>query len=256
MEGRFLSPSPVLALVASGFAGLFLLGGCAGKASAGPISEPAVGQGAQTDEPPAPQHEVGVYHIIESGQTLFALYRVYQVPVETLIETNGIADPTRIPTGTPIFIPGADHILPVPVPGRPLLAWPLGGRVTSVYGVRGGSGHHEGIDIDGEMGQEIRAAAAGFVARAGTNGSYGRMVLIDHGGGLTTFYAHASRLLVTEGEQVEKGQPVAEVGRSGNARGTHLHFEARRDGHPVDPLPLLGEAVAVNARRGQSAGRN
>jgi murein DD-endopeptidase MepM/ murein hydrolase activator NlpD len=93
------------------------------------------------------------------------------------------------------------------------------------------------------MGQEIRAAAAGRVVWAGVGRKYGRMVVIDHGGGLASLYAHASRLLVEVDEEIQAGEPIAEVGRSGNASGTHLHFEVRRDGHPIDPLPLLAGGV-------------
>jgi len=82
------------------------------------------------------------------------------------------------------------------------------------------------------------------VIRADVDGQYGRMVILDHGGGLTTLYAHASRLLVHVGDRVDAGDRIAEVGGSGNARGTHLHFEVRREDRPVDPVPLLrGRAV-------------
>ena len=70
------------------------------------------------------------------------------------------------------------------------------------------------------------------------------MVIIDHGDGLTTLYAHASRLLVGPDEWVSTGEPVAEVGDTGNARGAHLHFEVRRNNRPVNPLPLLGSRIA------------
>jgi murein DD-endopeptidase MepM/ murein hydrolase activator NlpD len=77
------------------------------------------------------------------------------------------------------------------------------------------------------------------VVKSGVDGRYGRRVVIDHGDGLLTLYAHASKLLVEEGDQVRVGQEIAEVGRSGNAHGTHLHFEVRRDGRAVNPLPYL-----------------
>jgi murein DD-endopeptidase MepM/ murein hydrolase activator NlpD len=126
----------------------------------------------------------------------------------------------------------------------------LRGRITTRFNPSGGdSRHHEGIDIDGESGQPIRAAAAGTVARAGRDGRYGNAVLIEHGDGLTTFYAHASKLLVRDGERVERGQTIAEVGRSGNARGSHLHFEARRNGKALNPLRLLRAETVLPAAR-------
>lgn len=124
------------------------------------------------------------------------------------------------------------------------LAWPLRGAITAAYGQRGKQSHHTGVDIDGDKGDPIVAAASGTVIRAGVDGQYGRVVILDHGGGLTTLYAHASRLLVHVGDRVDAGDRIAEVGGSGNARGTHLHFEVRREDRPVDPVPLLrGRAV-------------
>lgn len=125
------------------------------------------------------------------------------------------------------------------VAAAPALAWPIQGRITAPYGRRGKADHHEGIDIDGETGDPIHAAASGTVVFAGTHGDYGRTVVIDHGDGLRTVYAHASTLEVQEGDPVRVGDTIAEVGRSGNARGSHLHFEVRRDGRPVNPMPFL-----------------
>jgi murein DD-endopeptidase MepM/ murein hydrolase activator NlpD len=185
----------------------------------------------------------GVYHRLLRGQTLYALSRAYGVPLETLLRANGIQDPSNIPEGTPIFIPGAAR---VPVPDgsgaqSPTLSWPLRGSITARFGPRGGRRrHHEGIDIDGRQGDPIRAAAPGVVTRAGTGRGYGKMVIVDHGGGLTTLYAHASEILVRVGQQVRAGDRIARVGRTGNARGTHLHFEVHRHERPVNPLSLLG----------------
>jgi LysM repeat protein len=185
----------------------------------------------------------GVYHPLRRGQTLYSLSRVYGVSPATLARVNGIKDPTRIPAGRRLFVPGATRILDLPSPAGPLLSWPIQGRVTSPF-QSGGRLSHEGIDIDGVMGQEVRAAAAGKVVFAGTQQGYGEMIVIDHGGGLSTLYAHTSRFLVDVDDVVEAGDSVAEVGRSGNARGAHLHFEVRRDGRPVNPLPLLGSEIS------------
>jgi murein DD-endopeptidase MepM/ murein hydrolase activator NlpD len=127
------------------------------------------------------------------------------------------------------------------------LQWPLHGVITGAYGRRGRKGHHAGIDIDGQRGDPILAAAPGVVVSAGTDGPYGRRVEIDHGDGIVTLYAHADRLLVHTGDQVRAGQRIAEVGRSGNARGTHLHFEVRRQGRAVDPLPYLRDDGLLTA---------
>jgi len=181
----------------------------------------------------------GVYHVLLRGQTLSALSRVYEVPVSTLMDANRISDPTTIPAGARIFVPGADHVLPVPVPSSSALAWPLRGAITSGFGPRGRRSYHAGIDIDGVTGQPIHAAAGGRVIEAGRDGDYGLTVLVDHGGGLVTRYAHASKLLVKRGDAVRQGETIAQVGRTGNAHGSHLHFEVLQNGRPVDPRGWL-----------------
>jgi len=186
----------------------------------------------------------GVCHQLKTGQTLFSLAKAYGVPLAKLVETNGIEDPSRIQAGRTLFIPGASAPLKV-APSFPLhLSWPLTGMVTSAFGSQGTREHHEGIDIDGVKGQPVHAAAAGRVIWVGTERGYGNMVVIDHGEGWSTLYAHASRLLVGADEWVGAGEAIAEVGDTGNARGAHLHFEVHRSGLPVNPLPLLGTGIA------------
>jgi murein DD-endopeptidase MepM/ murein hydrolase activator NlpD len=127
-------------------------------------------------------------------------------------------------------------MLPIAPPAPPML-WPLKGRIMTPF--RGRKGRHDGIDIDGEAGNPIRAADSGRVVSAGRDGAYGLRVILDHGKGLTTFYAHASVILVNPGDLVKKGDVIARVGRTGNAHGTHLHFEVRRNDKPIDPKPFL-----------------
>ena len=169
--------------------------------------------------------------------------------MEVLVEANGITDPSRIQAGRLLFVPGAGRALEIPPSFPTQLIWPLSGVVTSSFGTEGTREHHEGIDIDGVKGQVVRAAAAGRVVWAGSERGYGNLVIIDHGDGLSTLYAHASRLLVGPDEMVESGEPVAEVGDTGNARGAHLHFEVHRHGQPVNPLPLLRNGIAQASSR-------
>lgn len=115
---------------------------------------------------------------------------------------------------------------------------------SSSYGWRidpfnGGKAFHEGLDFTASTGTPIYAAAGGIVSSAEQTPDYGKIVKIDHGSGLETRYAHASKLLVKAGERVEKGQKVAEVGSTGRSTGPHLHYEIRLNGNPLDPRKYL-----------------
>jgi len=118
------------------------------------------------------------------------------------------------------------------------LIWPGDGVVTSGFGMRWGR-MHEGIDIGCAYGAPNRAAAAGTVIYAGWMSGYGNLVVIDHGNGLSTAYAHASSLAVSVGQSVAQGQTVSYVGSTGHSTGPHLHFEVRVNGVAVDPLSYL-----------------
>jgi murein DD-endopeptidase MepM/ murein hydrolase activator NlpD len=118
------------------------------------------------------------------------------------------------------------------------LIWPCDGVVVSGFGMRWGR-MHEGIDIDCVYGTPNRAAAAGTVIYAGWLGGYGNLVVVDHGNGLSTAYAHASAILVSVGQSVSQGETVSLVGSTGHSTGPHLHFEVRVNGVAVDPLLYL-----------------
>jgi murein DD-endopeptidase MepM/ murein hydrolase activator NlpD len=118
------------------------------------------------------------------------------------------------------------------------LIWPCDGVVVSGFGMRWGR-MHEGIDIGCAYGAPNRAAAAGTVIYAGWLGGYGNLVVVDHGNGLSTAYAHASAILVTVGQEVAQGETVSLVGSTGHSTGPHLHFEVRVNGVAVDPLLYL-----------------
>ncbi len=127
-------------------------------------------------------------------------------------------------------------------PGQ--LVRPVPGAITSPFGPRlhpilGYTRMHTGVDMTAPLGQDIKAGAAGTVILAETYGGYGLTVVIDHGGGMTTLYAHQSRLFVSRGEAVAAGEVVGEAGSTGLATGPHLHFEVRIDGTPVDPADYL-----------------
>jgi len=128
--------------------------------------------------------------------------------------------------------------------GTGQMSFPTAGQITSRFGSRvhpvlGYRRFHAGVDFGASYGTGIVAADSGKVIFSGWYGGYGNSVIIDHGGGLTTLYAHASRLNVREGQSVSKGQSIAAVGSTGLSTGPHLHFEVRRNGSPVDPMGFL-----------------
>ena len=116
--------------------------------------------------------------------------------------------------------------------------WPLVDRVTSEYGPRWGR-MHEGIDIAGSYGVPVHSAESGRVDYAGWIGGYGNTVIVDHGGGMSTLYAHMQDIAVGPGQTLSIGEVVGYVGNSGFSQGPHLHFEVRIDGAPVNPRRYL-----------------
>lgn len=132
-----------------------------------------------------------------------------------------------------------------PEPGAPgQLLWPVSGPITSPFGMRmhpvyGRPILHAGMDIAAAQGTTIAAAADGRVIVAGTQGDCGKMVAIDHHGGLSTIYCHMSQIFVGVGQDVQRGQAIGAVGMTGDATGPHVHFQVMQDGHPVDPMSFL-----------------
>jgi murein DD-endopeptidase MepM/ murein hydrolase activator NlpD len=122
--------------------------------------------------------------------------------------------------------------------GSGQLGWPVSAPITSPFGWRWGR-MHEGIDLGAAYGTPIAAAGSGTVIYAGWLGGYGNLTVIDHGGGLATAYGHQSRIAVSVGQQVSRGEVIGYVGSTGHSTGPHLHFEVRINGQPVDPLGYL-----------------
>jgi len=125
--------------------------------------------------------------------------------------------------------------------GTGQMSYPSDGEITSGFGWRmhpilGYQRFHSGVDFGADYGSTIRAADRGVVIFAGWYGGYGNAVIIDHGNNITTLYGHSSGLYVSEGQAIERGQPIAAVGSTGLSTGPHLHFEVRQNGEPVDPM--------------------
>jgi len=122
--------------------------------------------------------------------------------------------------------------------------WPARGRITSTFGWRRspfgrGREFHDGLDIANGYGTPIRAAGEGKVVSTGWKPGYGRMVVVSHGYGYVTYYAHCSKILVKEGERVKKGEVIAKVGTTGRTTGPHVHFSVTYQGRLIDPLKVL-----------------
>lgn len=130
-----------------------------------------------------------------------------------------------------------------PVPGYTKLSSTFKMRVHPITGVYK---LHTGIDIPAPIGTNFLAANEGIVVKASYNSAYGNMVMVDHGGGVSTLYAHGDEIMVTLGQTVKKGDVVLKTGNTGNSTGPHAHFEVRINGTPVDPLPYVTHKDGVN----------
>ncbi|HEV2878488.1 MAG TPA: M23 family metallopeptidase [Candidatus Eremiobacteraceae bacterium] len=127
--------------------------------------------------------------------------------------------------------------------------WPTLGYISSGFGFRSypDYGFHSGLDIVNDYGAPVYATAAGVVIEAGWYGGFGYRIIIDHGNGLQSMYAHNSRLLVGAGETVKKGEQIATIGSTGYATGPHVHYQLELWGKPIDPTPYLSGSVKVVA---------
>ena len=217
----------------------------------------------------SPERGKGTTHVVRPGENLYRISRHYGIQVDRVVRANRIRDVTNLQVGQSLFIPGARRPQPsraltpgpgtgVPKPqgGRQLarqeadlsFAWPVPGRVSSGFGWRGGK-RHEGVDIPARRGTPVKAAEAGRVIHSGRLGDYGNVVIIKHAGRYSTVYAHNRKNRVRKGQFVERGDVVATVGKSGNASGTHVHFEVRRNRVAQDPVRYLPELARTARRR-------
>ncbi|HEU0073692.1 MAG TPA: peptidoglycan DD-metalloendopeptidase family protein [Dehalococcoidia bacterium] len=196
----------------------------------------------------------GVIHTVLGAETLFDLADRYGVDIEAIMSANGMTNADLIGIGSELLIPNPTRLVP-PATGDGGLAgpvivgggdssgfgfiWPVGGPISSYFT----PGHPLGIDIDlySNEGAPIAAAKGGTVSFAGGNPccSYGNYVVVDHGDGFQTLYAHLSGIAVSQGQYVESGQLVGYGGSTGYSTGTHLHFEVHYGGSIVDPLAYL-----------------
>ena len=210
------------------------------------------------------------YHVVRPGETLSEIGYVYRLPYQKLAALNGIRNPDRIEAGQRLRMPpGARYNRsraakarsfrsrsekrharsrwrskspsvdqPIPKDTEKLFSWPLNGRLTSRFGPRKGS-FHDGIDIAAPVGTPVRAAASGRVIFSDALRGYGNVVIVKHANGFTTVYAHHRRNLVKDGQIVQRGEIIGEVGETGRVTGPSLHFEVRSGKNARNPLHYL-----------------
>lgn len=211
--------------------------------------------GAETVQPvatprtPAPSDTVVVQqvYIVQRGDTLYRIATNNGITVDDLKRRNNLSS-NEISVGQRLYIVGTPSGRPpVRTPQvtesesgklRNDLIMPIEGRVSSRYGIRNGR-PHKGVDISARTGTPIYAVLDGTVVYSGTQGGYGNVVVLEHPDFVMTIYAHNERNLVSVGDVVRQGQQIATVGTTGSTTGSHVHFEYRIKGKPINPNRVL-----------------
>jgi len=196
----------------------------------------------------------GVAHTVGSGDTIYSVAKKYQAEAQAILDFpfNEVGDDFALKVGQILIVPdGAPPQKPKPpptqylakvnIPQGPISAvgqflWPAFGQLAQYF-----SWYHPAIDISNTAGGAIRAADSGKVIVAGwpDSSGYGRRIIIDHGNGFTTLYAHLSSTAVSVGQYVSRGQTIGMMGSTGRSTGVHLHLEIRKNGVAQNPLSLL-----------------
>ena len=202
----------------------------------------------------------GLLHTVKRGETVSKIARLYDAESEDIVKYNNLQEGgSDIVVGEELLVPGGEKPRPVyvaPTPSRstslskisapaPSVTAPAGSgylwptnvrRITQYYGWR-----HTGLDIAGPLGSPLYASRGGTVIKSqcGWNGGYGCYIIIDHGNGVQTLYAHASRLYVSVGDVVTQGQNIASMGSTGRSTGPHIHYEVRLNGRRQNPLSYI-----------------
>ena len=198
----------------------------------------------------------GVLHTVASGDTVSEVANKYDAAASDIIDYNGLDEDAKLSIGQKLIVPdgyiaprAAPQIVPqderlatepdgpapppVEVTGAGLI-WPTTTKHIAQYFKWG----HTGIDIDNRARPPVYAAAAGTIEFAGWLGGYGNLIIVNHGQGLRTYYAHLEKFYASEGQAVAKGDAIAKMGSTGRSTGPHLHFEVRKLGQPVNPLGM------------------
>ena len=193
----------------------------------------------------------GLLHKVKKGESLSAIAKKYKSDVDKILEANKLSSADQVAIGNNLIIPDGvkpaavitTHTTPSSIFSAPKttntntrLLWPTSAkRITQYYWWR-----HAAIDIGAPTGTPIYAAESGTVEVAGwSTGGYGNYIIINHGNGMKTLYAHSSKLYVHKGEKVSRGQTIMAMGSTGWSTGPHLHFEVRVNGYKQNPLSYI-----------------
>ncbi|MDA3840579.1 MAG: M23 family metallopeptidase [Patescibacteria group bacterium] len=203
--------------------------------------------------------ETGLTHKVKSGDTLGAIASLNDIEIEDILESNNMTLSSKLSIGQKLLIPGGSKIVSVasvkkatqsytgiqaiknivkPAPQKTVankMAWPtVGNRITQYYSWR-----HKGLDIANKTGTPLFAADTGNIKFVGWSNGYGNNIIVDHGGGKKTRYAHMSKFYVSKGDDVTKGEAIGEMGSTGWSTGPHIHFEITIDGVKYNPLNYI-----------------
>ncbi|MBI2975223.1 MAG: peptidoglycan DD-metalloendopeptidase family protein, partial [Deltaproteobacteria bacterium] len=195
----------------------------------------------------------GRYHKVQHGENIWVIAKAYRVSVQDLAEINNVMDGGKIEPGRKLYIPQRpkgrmmkklpkaerEKAFDAPIQtDHSKFIWPVNGTIFSNFGIRNGR-RHDGIDIAVKSGTPIKAAADGEVAFSDRLSGYGNTVIIKHAGDFFTVYGHNQKNAVKKGQAVKKGSLIAYVGATGNATGSHCHFEIRNGQKARNPLFFL-----------------
>jgi murein DD-endopeptidase MepM/ murein hydrolase activator NlpD len=198
----------------------------------------------------------GVTHTVASGENIGQIAKKYGLEENKIVEANNLAEANKLAAGQKLIIPGGRKLtsavsvatsytglsaikdLIIPPAAQPVankMNWPTEGyRITQYYSWR-----HQGVDIANKIGTPIYAADTGVVEYAGWSTGYGNNIVVNHGGGKKTRYAHLSKFYVKKGQEVDKGNAIGAMGSTGWSTGSHLHFEIIIDGRKYNPLNYI-----------------
>jgi murein DD-endopeptidase MepM/ murein hydrolase activator NlpD len=194
----------------------------------------------------------GVFHWVSAGQSLSDIAHAYGLPLGDVLSANQKKSNDELKAGEVLYLPGGTYLSKTNPRWQALnklrsdsgFQKPTTGRFADGFGMRvhpitGKTVFHSGLDLAPGAGCKVFAAQGGQVTFAGIRAGFGRLVILDHGDGLTSWYAHLSEIRVSDQQRVAKGDWIGRVGATGNVTGPHLHFEIRKNGKPQNPLLYL-----------------